>query len=189
MHKQYQINPAAGAKFTLEVGKTGILSGKRHLFLFERYRGSIELDPGQPEAARVGFAVEAGSAVCQDAWVGERDRRKILREALAQVMRVEQYPELSFASTGVRVQTEARYEVLGGLTVRDVTKPVRIEVSLEPGWGEQVQMMGRARVRLSDYGIKPPATLLGLVGTKDEMIGEFLLVAIKEWDRAGTSAG
>ena len=38
-------------------------------------------------------------------------------------------------------------------------------------------MMGITSFKLSDFGIKPPTQMFGLVGTRDEIVVDFELVA------------
>ena len=65
--KSLRVGPAAGTRFALEVEKTGLLSGKKHLFLFERYSGILQLDPAAPEKSRrLNEALREASAVASE---------------------------------------------------------------------------------------------------------------------------
>jgi polyisoprenoid-binding protein YceI len=98
---EYDVRPAEGNRFALTVEKTGLMSGKKHLFVFERYHGTLAYDSDAPERSRMEFAIEAGSAVLKDDWVSEKDRQKILRVALDDMMEAGKHPELRFSSTQV----------------------------------------------------------------------------------------
>jgi len=39
--QSYSIRPDPGAHFRLEVFKTGLMAGKKHVFLFQRYEGAL----------------------------------------------------------------------------------------------------------------------------------------------------
>ena len=58
------------------------------------------------------------------------------------------------------------------LTVRDRSRAVVVAVMKT---GNQ-SYRGSAKIRLTDFGLKPPSAALGLVGTKDEMTFAFVLV-------------
>jgi polyisoprenoid-binding protein YceI len=171
----YAIRPAQGNRLALEVEKTGLLSGKKHLFLYERYQGRLEYDAQAPEKSRIELSIEGASAVCQDTWVKAKDLKPIQEMAL-ELMAVQQHPALHFLSRRVGRIGANQYEVTGDLTIRGVTKPASVLVTLQPEGAAPV-FSGTATVKMKDYGIKPPSAALGLVGTKDEMRVHFRLVA------------
>jgi polyisoprenoid-binding protein YceI len=162
---QANILPAGGAAIDLYVDKTGVLSGKRHHFTFERYEGRLDA-----AARRVTVAVYADSIVCRDTWVSEKDRVKILKVAKEEMLASAKYPLLRFESS--RVSGGEELVVEGLLTIRDKTRPVTVSVRQKGG-----TFSGEARLKLTDFGLKPPSAALGLVGTKDEMTVRFTVVA------------
>ena len=85
---------------------------------------------------------------------------------------VSRFPTLKFESTAIRQTAPDRFEVSGTLTVRDRSRAV---VVLVMKIGNQ-SYRGSAKLRLTDFGLKPPSAALGLVGTKDEMAFAFVLV-------------
>lgn len=169
----YELQPASGSRFALTVEKTGLLSGKKHLFLFERYQGTLVYDPDSPERSRVELTIDAASAVCKDTWVSEKDRRKIQTYALRDMLAVEKHPELRFTSAGVVRTGEKSFDVTGTLAIRGIQKPVAISITVER---DLASVAGKAVVRLKDYGLKPPTAALGTIGTRNEMTVEFLLL-------------
>ena len=172
----YELRPTSGSRFALMVEKTGLLSGKTHVFLFERYQGTLVYDPAFPESSRVELALDAASAACQDTWVSEKDRKKIQDYALHDMLAVEKYPQMQFASTGVVRTGEKSFSVPGMLTIRGIAMPVTVSVALETQPDGLASVTGRAVVRMKDYGLKPPRAALGAIGTKNEMTVEFLLL-------------
>lgn len=174
----YQIRPAPGNRLALDVAKTGLLSGKKHLFVFERYQGLLRYDRDAPERSRVEMTIESASIVCQDTWVKPKELQKITQTALQDMMAAEQHPRLVFSSTSIARQAESRFEVRGTLTIRGIAKPVVVAVTMTPGSGETLTFAGRAEVRMKDYGLKPPSAALGMVGTRNEMEVGFQLTAV-----------
>src|SRR3569833_1000189 len=77
-----EIRPAPSNEFVLEVAKTGLYNGKFHRFVFNRYRGRLQLQPDVPEKTQVEFVIESASAVCTDTWVDAKDLKKIESYAL-----------------------------------------------------------------------------------------------------------
>ena len=175
--RSYRIEPASESRFALEVAKTGLMSGKKHVFVFEKYQGHLEYDAENPERSSVELTIQSGSLVIKDDWVNEKEREKIADEALNKKLAVGQYPEMKFRSKAIRAAGgEGKYEVEGDLTIRDVTRPVRVSVSLQEESKGLLRFEGEAVVKMKDYGMKPPSAALGLIGTKNEMTVSFRLL-------------
>ena len=173
---RYAIAPDPAAQLSLEVYKTGLMSGKKHLFVFEKYKGELVYDPQHLTASSVHLEIEAASAVCKDTWVSAGDLRKIQTAALNDMLAANRYPRLTFHSTRIVETAPGRYDVEGSLTIRGVAKPAVIHVRVDAGRVPRFE--GESEIKLRDYGLKPPSAALGAVGTKNEMKVSFVLVAI-----------
>lgn len=172
----YTIAPAPGSKFQLEVHKTGLMSGKVHVFTFERYTGTLSYSASQTEKAQVSFTVENSSIVCRDTWVDEKDKVKIVKVA-HESMATEKHPQLSFRSEAVVRREDGAFDVTGPLTIKGMAKPMTIRVSVRTE-GNGLRLQGRATILRKDYGINPKAAVpFGLIGNKEEMPVQFELLA------------
>jgi polyisoprenoid-binding protein YceI len=167
----YQIGPAPGSRLSLEVYKSGLWNGRKHSFTFERYQGSLLYDAGAPEHSQVRFTVDAASIALRDAWVNEKDRDKIVKFALTQMLHADRYPELEFSSTRITPAGLGHFEVQGTLGMAGISKPVSVQVTL----GADLSIEGSARLKMTDWGMKPPSAALGTIGTRDEMSVAFVL--------------
>lgn len=165
----YRLAPANGIYLRLTVEKTGLLRGKKHVFEFSRYRGAVAFDPSSPLTTDVHFTIESASIRCLDDWVSEKDRAKIQHVAEHDMLAVETFPDIGFRSTHITSVAANRFLVRGMLTIRNVARPVDVEISLQPDEAKTVWADGQALVKLTDYGLKPPTAALGTIGTKDEM--------------------
>jgi len=172
----YRILPSPDSRFALEVEKTGLLSGKKHLFLFERYQGTLHFDRESPENSRIELAIEGASALCKDTWVSAKDLVKIQKLALEEMMEVAKHPQLLFTSEKIIPKGVDAFQVQGRLAVRGISQPASVTVTLKPQV-ENLLVSGNAGIRLKDYGLKPPGALLGTIGTKNEMTVSFALAA------------
>jgi polyisoprenoid-binding protein YceI len=99
------------------------------------------------------------------------------------MLNAERYPSMTFDSSSIsehlRVDGPAgEFEVKGTLTIRNVGKPVMIRVRIEPRPDGTLRFTGESKIKLTDYGLKPPSAALGTVGTKDEMDVKFILIAL-----------
>jgi polyisoprenoid-binding protein YceI len=171
--RNLRVAPAPESRFALEVEKTGILKGKKHLFLFERYAGVLAMDVQFPERSRIELEIESRSAVLKDDWVKPGDVKKILEVTQMDLLDSAKYPKLRFVSSSVTAAPNGHFTVQGNLTIRNVTNPVTVAVVHK---GKDV-FEGTAKVKLTDFKLKPPSALLGAIGTKDEMVVSFVLKA------------
>jgi polyisoprenoid-binding protein YceI len=177
---RYRIRPSAESTFTLEVSKTGLMAGKKHVLFFEQYSGEVDYNSLHPENSNVRLTVESRSVTCKDAWVKKKEqRKKIVEAAVTEMMAASQYPQLTFACTSITGKSRGQCEIQGNLTVRGITKPITFVAAAKPSGIERLEIDGDAEINLKDYGLKPPTALLGLIGTKRKMILRFLVWAEK----------
>ena len=176
---EYNIRPSSESTFALDVYKTGLWNGRKHVFFFERYSGNVQYDGERPENSRVMFVVEAASMTCRDTWLKPDDRKKVLDYALNDMLDVQKYPQLTFASTRITPKSSTQFEAEGNLTVRGITKPIVVDVAVTPA-GQRLSLAGSAQLRMRDYGLKPPSAALGMIGTKDEMLVHFTVWAERQ---------
>jgi polyisoprenoid-binding protein YceI len=98
---------------------------------FREFEGTIHIGD-RPEDSRVDIVIEAAS-------IDTRDRTRDEHLRSADFLDVERHPELRFASTSVQADDKDRWHVTGDLTVRDVTRPVVLDVeydgALVDPWG------------------------------------------------------
>lgn len=174
----YEIRPSPQGRFALAVFKTGIWSGKKHLFLFQKYAGSVRLDPASPENSTVQLSLEGASAVCQDTWISPSDLQNIQNKAF-EMMDVAKHPRLVFSSERIVAGGFNRFQVQGSLSIRGIARPAVVTVVMVRQDEETLLFNGSAEVRLKDYGLRPPSAALGLIGTGDQMHLEFVLRGTK----------
>ncbi|MGA2455328.1 MAG: YceI family protein [Solirubrobacteraceae bacterium] len=71
----------------------------------------------------------------------------------------ENHPEITFKSTSVRPLDEDTYEIEGDFTIRGITRPLKLEASVEgtesdPQGNQRVGLAATAQINRSDYDIK-----------------------------------
>jgi len=166
----YEVGPAGQSVMELTVEKTGLLGGKKHLFNFAAYKGTLSLDRKDPEKSTIAISIASASISCRDTWLSAKDLRKVQDYALKEMLAANRYPEIEFRSTAIKKVASGGFEVEGTLTLRGVSRPAIVAAVLQAGVIE-----GTSRVRLTDYGLKPPTAALGAIGTKNEMLFRFVI--------------
>lgn len=111
--------------WTLDNAHTEVAFSVKHMMVatvkghFADVDAEIELDEARPEESRVRAAIRTASLSTRNA---ERDAH--LRSA--DFFDVERFPQITFQSTTVRRRGDAAFELVGDLTIRDVTRPVTL---------------------------------------------------------------
>lgn len=156
----------------------------RHLMIskvhgtFTKWQGQLEFDESRPEDARVQVQIDAASI---DTKEPQRDTH--LRSA--DFLDVTNYPTITFRSTGVERAGDRRYRIRGDLTVKNVTKPVVLDVEytgrVKDPWGnERVGFTAKTSLNRKDFGITWNQTLdAGGVLVGDEIQVDIEAEAIK----------
>jgi polyisoprenoid-binding protein YceI len=135
--------PEAGT-YDIDVSHSNVDFVVRHLMIskvrggFSSYRGAVTI-ADVPEESSVQVSIDAASITTNDE---QRDGH--LRSA--DFFDAEQYPALTFASTGVEAVKGDHWRVTGDLTIKDVTKPVVLDVTFD---GAQTDPWGGARLGFS----------------------------------------
>jgi len=145
---------------------------------FQEFTGSLQVDGDDPAKSSVVVNIKAHSVDTANA-----DRDGHLKSS--DFLQLDQYPEISFTSTAIRQTGDSDFEVVGDLTVKDVTKPVTIAISHEgsatdPYGNLRIGFEGTTTISRKDFGITWNAALeTGGVLVSDKVALEFDISAIK----------
>ena len=170
--------------YTLDPAHTRIGFVARHAMVtkvrgaFNEFTGTAVLDGANPANSRVEVTIEAASIDTRNA---QRDEHLRSNDFLA----MQEYPKITFASTGVRQAGETTFEVTGDLTIKGVTNEITIPFEFEgaakdPFGNERVGFEGSVTINRRDYGVTWNAALEGGgVLVSDKIVLEFEISAIK----------
>lgn len=173
----YTIGPSVDSTVALEIEKTGLKRGKKHLLFFENFRGELCYVPESPEASRLAISIDANSVACRDQWLSAKRQQQVTSFARQDALDATRHPDIRFASTRVSAKPLRGFVVEGVLTLRGIGRTLRVNVVIGPLKKGRFQVDGDATLLLSDFGIHPPSQLFGLVGTKDNALLRLLLWA------------
>ncbi len=139
---------------------------------FADWTGKIELDPVDPTSGRVSVRIDTASI---DTGVADRDNH--LRSG--DFFDAEQFPAITFESTSV-VKDGGKLRVTGDLTIRDVTKPVVLEVesngrAKDPWGNDRVAFEAKTSIDRRDFGL----TWNQVLEAGGVLVGERIDIAIE----------
>jgi polyisoprenoid-binding protein YceI len=146
------------ARFELDPAHTHIGFTARHMMVskvrgtFADWSGSVDGDPTDPTAARAEASIKTASVS-----TGAEDRDNHLRSA--DFFHVDQYPEMTYRSTSVEKIDDSNYKVAGDLTIKNVTKPVVLNVEVgqpfSDGFGnERLGVSATGKLNRKDWGLE-----------------------------------
>lgn len=145
---------------------------------FNEFEGTAVLDGDNPANSTATVTIKVASIDTRNA---QRDEHLRGNDFLA----MQEYPKITFASTGVRQAGETTFEVTGDLTIKGVTNSVTIPFEFEgaakdPFGNERVGLEGSVTINRKDYGVSWNAALEGGgVLVSDKVTLEFEVSAIK----------
>ena len=157
--------------------------GVRHLMIstvkgqFRDIAGRVIVEDADPTTAEIDVTIGVASI---DTRVEQRDQH--LRSP--DFFDVDRFPTLTFRSTEVERAGNDRYRVLGDLTIRDITRPVTLDVQEMGGirdpWGsERAGYTATARIDRKEFGLSWNQALESggvLVGDEVKIVLEVELV-------------
>ena len=170
--------------YTLDPAHTRIGFVARHAMVtkvrgsFDEFAGTAVMDGANPANSRVEVTIEAASIDTRNA---QRDEHLRGNDFLA----MQEYPKITFASTGVRQAGETTFDVTGDLTIKGVTNSITIPFEFEgaakdPFGNQRVGFEGAVTINRKDYGVTWNAALEGGgVLVSDKVTLEFEISAIK----------
>src|SRR5579884_1842295 len=120
----YTISPSPDSTLAIETRTTGLVKQK-HLFVFERFRGTLIYDPAQPLDSVLHLNVESRSLACRDDHRPPNKRARHLEAALRNALGSASDPELRLESTRLIEKPLRGFILEGLLRFRGIERPVR----------------------------------------------------------------
>ncbi len=155
--QQPDIQPTAPLeKYEIDAGHSTIGFAVRHMGLakvhgrFDKFSGEILYDPEEPTNSSITLTIDAAS-------VNSNHMRRDADVRGSRLLDVEQFPEISFVSSGIS-RGEEGLEITGDLTLHGMTREVSFPFELFPpadvGRGIRLAAEGRLSINRKDYGIE-----------------------------------
>jgi polyisoprenoid-binding protein YceI len=128
-----------------QLGFEGTMAGVAFKGIFQHWAARINFDPAQPGASHATVIVDMFSAV-----TGDRQKDDALPQS--DWFDANTFPKAIFEAQSFRSNGGNRYEAIGTLTIRNITKPAVIPMSIEVT-GASLHASGRLNLVRTDYGV------------------------------------
>jgi len=162
---QFQIHADAGGLF-------GAFAHD-HLIAAQKIEGCATIDPKNLPRSSVKVTFRAADLRVLDPRESADDREKVQKTMETEVLRIADYPQITFESTSVEAAGNDRFRVLGNLTIRGKSQPAVIPVVLKHLSDSTYEVTGEYKFKQSAFGIKPISLAGGTIKVKDELRAEF----------------
>ncbi|MCB1291187.1 YceI family protein [Mycolicibacterium sp.] len=145
---------------------------------FNDFEGRAVVDGADLSGSRVNLFIQAAS-------IDTRNEQRDEHLRSNDFFDMEQYPQITFASTSVTQTGPAALEITGELTVKGITRAVSVPFDFEgmaadPFGNQRAGFEGAVTINRRDYGITWNAALeTGGVLVSDKIVLEFEISAIK----------
>jgi polyisoprenoid-binding protein YceI len=144
--------------YTIDTAHSEIGFSVRHM-MFAKVRGqfntwtaTLSYDAANPAKTSLEVLVDVGS-------IDTREEKRDGHLKSDDFFSAEKFPKMTFKSKRIEPAGTGRYKLSGDLTIRDVTRPVTLDVeqtgSGRDPWGNQrLGFTARASINRSDWGLK-----------------------------------
>ena len=138
---QQKLIPAQ-SEINFTVKQMGVpLDGK-----FSKFDAQLAFDSQKPEAGKIAFTIDLGSAA-----VGDADNTKELKKP--EWFNQAKFPTATFSSTSIKSTGPGKLDVAGLLTIKGNAKPVVVPVTLTPGAAGVTTAQGSFNIKRVDFKI------------------------------------
>jgi polyisoprenoid-binding protein YceI len=181
------------ATYKIDVDHSDIMFKVKHLMIstatgyFKKFDATVETEGDDFANAKVYFEADTNSIDTKNA-----DRDNHLKSD--DFFNAEQFPKLVFKSTSIEKDGEGEYILKGDLTIRDITKPITLEVDYngsakDPYGNERAGFEVKGKINRKDFGLKWSAvTEAGGLVVDDVVKLQMNVEFIKQADTTNASA-
>jgi len=146
------------ATYKIDVDHSDIMFKVKHLMIstvtgiFKKFDATLEVNEADLSDAKVSFEAEVDS-------IDTKNEQRDGHLKSDDFFNAEQFPKMTFTSTGIEKKGDDEYTLAGDLTIRDITKPVELKVeyngSTKDPWGkERMGFEVSGKINRKEYGLK-----------------------------------
>ena len=153
--------------------KTRLIGGKME------WDSSFPLDPSKAELPKLAKTPNVSVIIpVRNIESGKQRMNEVMHGALnAQKHKYARYSlkEMKLAETKRKTGDPLVFDTKGTLSVNGKTAPVSMQISITKAEGDKLEVSGKTKLKMSQFGVVPPAPkiALGLITTGDEVSVEF----------------
>jgi len=170
---------SAASRFDVKTGKAGLFGflGHDHVIHARAFSGRVVYYPGTPASSHVAITVPAESLDVLTPPDTE-EIRKVTAAMRTEVLQVDRFPEMTFASRSV-APTDSGFHIELEVTMHGAARDVPVDLNVEMR-ADTLRAAGTFSVKQTDFGMRPfrggPG---GSVKVADRVTFDFEAVAVR----------
>lgn len=94
--------------------------------------------------------------------------KSAMDEKTYEALKADKHPEIRFKADQLKITGE-KIKGKGSLTLVGKSELIDIEADILSRNGNQIQLQGTVRIKMSDFGVEPPTAMFGSIRTGDEV--------------------
>lgn len=146
------------ATYKIDVDHSDIMFKVKHLMIstvtgiFKKFDATLEVNEEYLSDAKVTFEADTDS-------IDTKNEQRDGHLKSDDFFNAEQFPKMTFKSTGIQKTGDDEYKLTGDFTIRDVTKPIELKVeyngSTKDPWGqERMGFEVTGKINRKEYNLK-----------------------------------
>jgi polyisoprenoid-binding protein YceI len=173
----HAISSSNDSTIVVEVFETRLMRKYKHFLVFENFSGELRYTPEHPEKSQLTVSIDAKSIACRDQWLKANKRQRVADYIRELALQADSHPNIQLTSNQMAPKALRGYAADAALKIRGMTRTLKFNMVFSNKSAECFQIDADATFRLSDFGIKPPAALFGMIETKDQAVVHMTLLA------------
>jgi len=163
--------------FRVHAGAAGIFGvfAHEHFIEAQKVAGCDAIDSKELTHSSIKLNFTAADIRVIDPKESAKDRAQVQKTMETEVLRISEYPRVTFESTAIDQAGADQFRVSGNLTIRGKTQPAVIPVTLTRLTDGTYRAVGRYSFKQTSFGINPVQVAGGTAKVKDELQIEFEL--------------
>ena len=162
--------------FQIHVGTGGLFGAFAHDHLIEAQKidGCASMDPKDPIHSSIKLTFTAADLRVLDPKESAKDRADVQKTMETEVLRISEYPQITFESTTVENSGSSNeLRIHGNLTIRGKTQSIVVPLQLTRQADGTYRAVGKYSFKQTSFGIKPISLGGGTIKVKDELQTDF----------------
>jgi polyisoprenoid-binding protein YceI len=153
-----------------QVHETRLMRKYKYFLSFESFRGELHYSADHPERSRLTIDIDTASVVCRDRSLKEHKQRRLAEYVRDVALNAAAHPSIQFSSCQISAKPLRGLVVEGVLNLCGTTRPLKMNAIFHPSSTESIDIEADLAFKLSEFGIKAPSSLFGMVETNDQVL-------------------
>lgn len=173
------ISSSNHSRIVAEVLETRLMRKRKYFLPFDNFKGELHYSPNHPERSRLTLDVDATSVSCRDRSLREVKQGRVTEQVQDSVLNARAHPMIQFSSYQITIKALRGLLIEGALSIRGTTRALKLNAVFTPTSEDGLEIEGDSILRLSEFGIKAPSLLFGMVETSDHVLVHLHLYAVR----------